>query len=883
MDVNAMDAMPKTTYLKDYLPPEYLIETVDLSFTLDEAESTVVADLAVYKNPNSLQNTQTLFLNGKELTLVSVKLDGELLAVSAYDLFDESLTIKNMPDKCVLSITTTTKPQLNTALEGLYKSSGMYCTQCEAEGFRRITYYQDRPDVMSVFTTTINADKTKYPVLLSNGNNVESTDLENGRHCVKWFDPFPKPAYLFALVAGDLEMQQDKFVTCSGREVTLQIFVESANIDKCDHALASLQKSMKWDEEVYGREYDLDIFMIVAVNDFNMGAMENKGLNIFNSACVLAKPETATDADFENIEGIIGHEYFHNWSGNRVTCRDWFQLSLKEGFTVFRDQSFSADMSSQAVKRIDDVNVLRTAQFPQDAGPMAHPIRPDSFIDISNFYTVTIYNKGAEIVRMIHQLLGEKNFRKGTDLYFERHDGQAVTTEDFVKAMEDASGNDLTQFTNWYGQAGTPVLDISGNYDEKSQQYTLNIKQSCAATPGQSTKNPFHIPFKLGLLDQNGNDYPLVIDQKELNSSVLDVKKSEVSFTFNNISTLPVPSLLRGFSSPVKVNFSYSIDDLRFLMAHDNDDFNRWDAGQRLSNIIIQELVEDQKAMQPMGVFEGYVDAMGYVLNNTKADKSLTTQALSVPNEILLSETYEVVDPDAIHAAREFVCLTLAKALEPDLSRVYHENNTNQEYQFSSAEVGRRSLKNQCLSYLVRLNNEDTISLALNQYNNSDNMTDSLAALTCLTNTDCEERDFVLNDFYQKWKHDPLVVDKWFGIQARCTLPGSLRHIKDLVGHSAFDIKNPNKVRAVIGALGFGNPVVFHQADGEAYEFFADHIIKLNDLNPQMSARLANAFSIWGRYDEARKTLIKDQLQRILKHNGLAKDVFEIVKKTLGE
>jgi len=876
------DSMPKTTYLKDYLPPEYLIESVDLNFTLNEDETTVVSTQLISKNPKSSLNTKTLFLHGNELTLISVELDGKKLNASAYVLTDDSLSINNMPDKSVLTITTSMKPQLNTALEGLYQSSGMYCTQCEAEGFRRITYYQDRPDVMSIFTTTITAEKSRYPVLLSNGNNIESGELDSGYHWVKWHDPFPKPAYLFALVAGDLDMQEDKYITCSGREVVLQIFVESVNIDKCHHALVSLKKAMKWDEDVYGREYDLDIFMIVAVNDFNMGAMENKGLNIFNSACVLAKPETATDADFDNIEGIIGHEYFHNWSGNRVTCRDWFQLSLKEGFTVFRDQMFSADMSSKAVKRIDDVNVLRTAQFPQDAGPMAHPIRPQSFIDISNFYTVTIYNKGAEIVRMIHQLLGETNFRKGTDLYFERHDGQAVTTEDFVTAMEDATGYDLTQFSNWYDQAGTPVLDVSGVYDDAAEQYALTVKQSCAATPGQESKKPFHIPFNVGLLDTSGGDFPLVIEGESLTQPVLDIKKPAETFVFENISEPPLPSLLRSFSAPVKVNFDYSKDELRFLMAKDNDDFNRWDAGQRLSNIVIQELVEDNKAMRPMGVFEAFVDAMGQVLNNTAADKSLTTQALSIPNEILLSEAYEVVDPNAIHVSREFLCLTLAKALSPDFSRVYQENNIVESYQFASEQIGRRSLKNQCLSYLVRLKTEETIDLAMKQYTNSDNMTDSLAALACLANTECEEREFVLNDFYQKWKHDPLVVDKWFGIQSRSTLPGTFSHIKQLVEHSAFDIKNPNKVRSVVGGLGFGNPVVFHQADGEAYEFYADHIIKLNDLNPQMSARLANAFSTWTRYDESRQTLIKDQLHRILKHDGIAKDVYEIVKKTLG-
>ncbi len=877
------DSTPKTTYLKDYLPPEYLTESVDLHFTLKEEETTVVATQVICKNPLSCENTNTLILNGNELALLQIEMDGQILDDLQYDLSDESLVLHNMPDKSVLRITTRIKPQLNTALEGLYKSGDMYCTQCEAEGFRRITYYQDRPDVMAVFTTTISAEKRQYPVLLSNGNKVESGESIDGFHWVKWHDPFPKPAYLFALVAGDLEMQQDSFTTCSGRQVALQIFVESANIDKCDHALESLKKSMKWDEDVYGREYDLDIFMIVAVNDFNMGAMENKGLNIFNSACVLAKPETATDADFDNIEGIIGHEYFHNWSGNRVTCRDWFQLSLKEGFTVFRDQSFSADMASAAVKRIDDVNVLRTAQFPQDAGPMAHPIRPDSYIDISNFYTVTVYNKGAEIVRMIFHILGAEKFRKGTDLYFKRHDGQAVTTEDFVKAMEDASGYDLTQFKRWYDQAGTPVLNVRGDFNPEKQQYTLKVEQRCAATPGQDTKKPFHIPFKIGLLDDEGNDFPLRVNGKALVSSVLDIKKTEETFVFDDITQAPIPSLLRGFSAPVKVNFTYSKNDLHFLMRQDNDDFNRWDAGQRLSTIVIRELVADYKAMQPMGVFEAYVDAMGYVLNNTKSDKSLATQALSVPNEVLLSEDFAVIDPDAIHAASEFLYLTLAKSLQPDLYRVYCENDTRVPYTYTAPEVGRRSLKNQCLSYLVRLKTEDSLALAMQQYKTSNNMTDSLAALTCLSHIECDEREATLNDFYQNWQHDPLVLDKWFAIQARACLPNAFERIKSLVDHPAFNLKNPNKVRAVIGALGFANPSVFHRADGEAYVFYTDYIIKLNDLNPQMSARLANAFSNWARYDKARQILMKDQLQRILKHKGIAKDVFEIVKKTLAE
>jgi len=880
-----MSDAPATIYLKDYQVPEYLIDTVDLYFKLDEDNTLVTANLVLRKNPQSTAATKTLVLVGnKDVQLKSLMLnDRSLEAGKDYELVGEQLKINNVPEQFELRMVTEIQPQNNTALEGLYKSSGMFCTQCEAEGFRRITYFLDQPDVMAVYTTTIEAAKKDYPVLLSNGNKVASGELENDRHWTKWHDPFPKPSYLFALVAGDLQHKQDKFITRSGREVTLQIFVEAVNIDKCDHALESLKKSMQWDEEVYGREYDLDIFMIVAVNDFNMGAMENKGLNIFNSACVLAKPETATDADFDNIEGIIGHEYFHNWSGNRVTCRDWFQLSLKEGFTVFRDQEFSSDMGSRAVKRIEDVNVLRTAQFPQDAGPMAHPIRPDSFIDISNFYTVTVYNKGAEVVRMIHHLLGPEKFRQGTDLYFDRHDGQAVTTDNFVQAMEDATNLDLKQFRLWYSQAGTPELHISDDYDAATKNYTLKIKQTCPATPGQTEKSAFHIPLALGLLDSQGNDMPLKL--KDENTSreypVFDIKSNEMDLCFENINEKPVPSLLRGFSSPVKVFFDYSKDDLRFLMAHDNDEFNRWDAGQRLANIVIQELVTDAEAQHPMGVDVGYTEAMSQVLADEHADKSLITQAMTIPNEILLAELYKVVNPDAIHQAREFLCDTIAKTLEINLLEVYQRNTSSDSYCYNSQNVARRNLKNLCLSYLIRLNKEEVRELAMQQYEQADNMTDALAALNCFANTDCEERSQVLESFYQKWQHDPLVIDKWFAIQSRSRLPGTLKHIEALIEHPAFDIKNPNKVRAVIGSLGFGNPSVFHQADGEAYDFFARQVIVLNDLNPQMAARLANAFSTWKRYDQGRQEKMQLALKLILDHKSIAKDVYEIVNKTL--
>jgi len=878
-----MSDSPQTIFLKDYQVPEYLIKTVDLFFKLDEDRAVVTAELAIYKNPESTAQSQCLVLVGKDVKLLELTIDDSSVVTNQYELVGETLKINQVQDQFRLKIITELEPQNNTALEGLYKSSGMFCTQCEAEGFRRITYFLDQPDVMAVYTTTIEADKSLYPVLLSNGNNVESGELENNRHWVKWHDPFPKPSYLFALVAGNLLHQQDTFVTRSGREVTLQIFVEAANIDKCDHALISLKKSMAWDEEVYGREYDLDVFMIVAVNDFNMGAMENKGLNIFNSACVLAKPETATDADYNNIEGIIGHEYFHNWSGNRVTCRDWFQLSLKEGFTVFRDQEFSADMTSRAVKRISDVNVLRTAQFPQDAGPMAHPIRPASFIDISNFYTVTVYNKGAEIVRMIHHLLGKEKFRLATDLYFERHDGQAVTTDDFVQAMEDAAQVDLSQFKRWYSQAGTPELHVKGEYDPEQKTYTLNIKQTCPATPGQENKEDFHIPFSIGLLGSDGVEFPLKLsnEKNSRETGVFDIKQTETTLCFENISEAPVPSLLRGFSAPVKVFFDYEKYDLRFLMSHDSDEFNRWDAGQRLANIVIQEMIEDLNAGREMGVYVGITEAFSHVLSDKSADKSLITQAMNIPNEILLSELYSVVNPDSIHEAREFLCNTIAKSLKLDLLAVYHKNNVKQKYSFDSESVGGRNIKNQCLAYLVRLNDEEVRGLAMQQYHNADNMTDALAALSSIVNIQCDERSDVLLDFYNKWKHDPLVIDKWFAIQARCTLPDTLSEIKRLIKHEDFDIKNPNKVRSVIGSLSFGNPYVFHQADGASYDFISDQIILLNDLNPQMSARMTNAFAIWKRYDDSRQIKMKAALEKILAHKTISNDVYEIANKAL--
>ncbi len=879
------EGMPSAVYRKDYEPPEYLVATIDLHFSLEEDVTVVRASQLIRKNPLSNSSSNELVINGSGLKLLSISLDQRELHADAYAVVDDELRIYDVPEKFLLEVSTEITPQTNTALEGLYKSQGMYCTQCEAEGFRRITYFLDRPDVMARYTTTIVADKLKYPVLLSNGNKTDSGDLDNGKHWAKWEDPFPKPSYLFALVAGDLSCQAATYTTASGREVKLEIFVEPTNIDKCEHAIASLKKAMKWDEQVYGCEYDLDIYMIVAVNHFNMGAMENKGLNIFNAACVLANPQTATDADYESIESIIAHEYFHNWTGNRVTCRDWFQLSLKEGLTVFRDQEFSADMISRPVKRISDVNILRTMQFPQDAGPMAHPIRPDSFIDISNFYTVTVYNKGAEVIRMIHTLLGQAGFRKGMDLYFQRHDGQAVTTDDFIQAMQDANSFDFSGFKNWYRQAGTPTVKVSSSHDAVRQEYTLSFSQGCAATPDQAFKDNFHIPIQIGLLDKFGADISLIEvgenAEQQARDSILELTEAETHFCFSGIKEKPLPSLLRSFSAPVNIEYAYTDDELMFLLANDNDAFNRWEAGQRLATRVINRLILSLQEKRDLILSTEFIETYAGVLNNTDLDGSLISQALSLPNEIYLAELQSMVDPTAIHAAREFVCNTLSEKLETKFSEVFHDLDTQAEYQFNAAEIARRSLKNLCLSYLMRRDDPDIRQLAFKQYHRQDNMTDVIAALSGFVKHRCDETREVLDDFYKQWKHDHLVVNKWFALQARSSHDGALDDVKQLMQHAAFDLTNPNNVRAVIGGFCFGNPVNFHRQDGAGYAFLTHYILQLNNINPQIAARLVSAFSQWRRFDEARKDKMKTQLETILGSDNLPKDVFEIVSKSL--
>ena len=879
---------PQVIYLKDYQAPEYLIDETHLTFELFEDHTLVHAQLVMRRNPERGAGLPPLVLDGQQLELMSIKLDDVELTAEDYQLTDSHLTVHPSTEQFVLDTCVKIHPETNTALEGLYKSGGMFCTQCEAEGFRKITYYLDRPDVMSTFTTTVVADQHKYPILLSNGNPIASGPDEDGRHWATWEDPFKKPAYLFALVAGDLWCVEDTFTTMSNRTVALRIYVEPENIDKCQHAMNSLKKSMRWDEVTYGREHDLDIFMIVAVNDFNMGAMENKGLNIFNSSAVLARAETATDAAHQRVEAIVAHEYFHNWSGNRVTCRDWFQLSLKEGFTVFRDAGFSADMNSATVKRIQDVAYLRTHQFAEDAGPMAHAVRPDSFIEISNFYTLTVYEKGSEVVGMLHTLLGAEGFRKGSDLYFERHDGQAVTCDDFIKAMEDANGVDLTQFKRWYSQAGTPRLTVSELYDADNHTYSLTFMQSCPATPGQTEKLPFVIPVALGLLNGNGQEFALQLDDEAApvgTHRVLSVTDAEQTFTFQNITEKPLPSLLRGFSAPVKLHFPYSRDQLMFLMQHDTDGFNRWEAGQQLSVHVLQELIGQYQRGAPLVMDARLVEALRSVLSNPQLDQAMVAEMLSLPGEAYLTEISDVADVEAIHAAREFARKQLADSLFDALWSRYQTNrdvSKNTPYVAEAEHFARRALQNIALSYLMLSGQPQVLAAALEQFENSDNMTERLTALAVLVNSPYEqEKVTALASFAEHFKDNPLVMDQWFSVQAGSTQPGGLQRVRELMAHPAFNIKNPNKVRAVVGAFAGQNLINFHAADGSGYRFLADRVIELNSFNPQIASRQLAPLIRWRKYDSARQALMKAELERIRNSGELSSDVYEVVSKSL--
>lgn len=874
-------AQPKTIYLSEYRVPEYLVEFVDLRFELFEEGARVHSTLTVRRNPDAPDHSGQLELNGDSLRLESVHLDNQALAPDHYEDTGDLLIVRNVPERFELSVVTWIQPQNNTRLEGLYKSSGMFCTQCEAEGFRCITYFPDRPDVMSRYRTRIEADRARYPILLSNGNDIERGDLADGRHFVTWEDPFPKPCYLFALVAGDLVEKSESFTTRSGRDIALRMYVEPRNTDKCVFALDALKRSMVWDEQVYGREYDLDIFMIVAVDDFNMGAMENKGLNIFNSSCVLAKPESETDASFQRIEAIVAHEYFHNWSGNRVTCRDWFQLSLKEGFTVFRDSQFSADMGSETVKRIEDVTLLRTAQFAEDGGPMAHPVRPASYMEISNFYTLTIYEKGAEVVRMIHTLLGPDLFRKGSDLYFERHDGQAVTTDDFVRAMEDASGRDLGQFRLWYEQAGTPVLTVEDGYDANTRCYRLTIRQTVPDTPGQTNKQPHHIPFALGLLDANGHDLPLCLtpdDTTGPGTRVLELSEGVHHFEFFGVPERPVPSLLRHFSAPVRVQYPWTRDQLMFLMSHDSDGFNRWDAGQRLAVDVIQEL-----ARKPDADVDGrLIDACRSLLTDAGADQALIAKMLQLPTEAYLIELSEQADVQAIHQARTRVLDVLSAELREELLGCYHRHGPEPDYRLTSDAIAGRSLRNMALAWLLHGGDQTGRDLALAQFREARNMTDQSGALRALVNSPfAGERDDVLAAFYEQWHQDPQVVEQWFSVQAASESAGDLPSIRGLLEHPAFDWKNPNKIRSVVGVFAGQNLTHFHQADGTGYRFLEEVVRRLDDSNPQIAARLVTPLTRWRRFAPAHGELMRKALEAIRDKPALSRDVFEVVHKSL--
>jgi aminopeptidase N len=881
-------AAPRPVLRKDYRPPAYRIEKVALRFELDPLATVVTARMEVRRDASAAKDA-ALVLDGAELETKKVAIDGRELARSEWVVEGETLTIAKCPATFVLETVVQIAPEKNTALSGLYMSGGGFCTQCEAMGFRHITWFQDRPDVMARYSVTLSADEKRCPVLLSNGNRVAS-GKEAGKHWVRWEDPFPKPSYLFALVAGDLHCHPGTFKTVSGKTVKLEIWVEHQNKDKCEHALRSLQRSMKWDEEAFGREYDLDIYMIVAVNDFNMGAMENKGLNIFNSKYVLASPATATDEDYEAIEGVIGHEYFHNWTGNRVTCRDWFQLTLKEGLTVFRDQQFTADMTSAAVKRISDVRVLRVGQFPEDAGPMAHPIRPESYISMDNFYTATVYRKGSEVIRMYQTLLTKAGFRKGMDLYFQRHDGQAVTCDDFRAAMADANKADLGRFARWYEQAGTPAVEAVGAWDARAHTYTLTLRQSYPALAEGANPTPHLpvlVPVAVGLLGERGQDLPLTLEGEPKTAAattrVLSFSEAEQKFTFTGVNEKPVPSLLRGYSAPVRLKMERSRAELAFLMANDSDSFNRWDAGQTLAQELLLELASVAARGGALAALDRtVVDAFGALLRDARVDGSLKALALSLPAEVQLAQEIQDVDPDALHAAREHVRRELARALRKDLlAQADAAEPLASKPAIEKANIDARRLKNVCLAYLALLGEADVTKRLLRQLDQAATMTEAQAALGILCGLDVPERVEALSLFYSRWKHDPLVLDKWFTAQAVSSLPAARKHVAALLEHPDFTLKNPNRVRSLLGAFSMSNQVRFHGKDGAGYALHADVVIALDALNPQVAARMVSAFNQWRRFEPGRRALMRAQLERV-KAAAKSKDVVEIVGRALG-
>lgn len=852
----------------DYKAPDYTIDHIDLDITLHENCTRVFA-VSLVKRIG--QHSSPLILDGEELVLRSVLVNKQAVA---YRIENNQLQIDDLPDLFELTIETEINPAANSALEGLYKSGNAFCTQCEAEGFRRITYYLDRPDVLARFSTKITADKATYPILLSNGNRIAAGDNNDGTHWVQWSDPFPKPCYLFALVAGDFDVLKDSFITKSGRKVALELFVDKGNLNRSHHAMSSLKKSMAWDEQRFGFEYDLDIYMIVAVDFFNMGAMENKGLNIFNAKFVLANSESATDTDYFDIERVIGHEYFHNWTGNRITCRDWFQLSLKEGLTVFRDQEFSSDLGSRAINRIRNVKIIRGPQFAEDAGPMSHPIRPDVVMEMNNFYTLTVYEKGSEVIRMLHTLLGEERFQAGMRLYVTRHDGQAVTCDDFVQAMQDASGVDLSLFRNWYSQAGTPVLSVADEFDAETQKYTIHVTQHMPSTSAQAENCILHIPLSLALYDQRGG---YLGDQYD---RVVDIIQKQQSVVFTGITEKPVLALLQDFSAPVKLEFSYSDHDLLILMQHSKSEFSRWDAAQTLINKYIRQNVESVQQGKEMTLPSALLEVLAAILVDQKLDKSLIAEILRIPSETSMAELFDAIDIDAIHQVKHFIEKTIATQLHDLFIDVYQQSKTK-HYDLNQKDIAKRDLVSVCLYYIGLNGNESDQLLIANHFNNADNMTDVLAAMQAAKQGQLPVLDKMMNTFEAKWSHDGLVMDNWFRLHASSPAEGCLNTVKSLLKHPSFSMHNPNRLRALIGTFTAANPYRFHAPDGSGYQFLGDVLNELNQVNPQVASRLITPLLQFKRFDPRRQTLMKQELQKLAERADLSRDLFEKVSRAL--
>ncbi len=881
----------KTIYLKDYQPPAFLIESIKLHFSLQQKRA-LVTNTMYLERAATTSARQPLQLDGRQLELIKVILNDKLLASDQYLVDQEGLVIENPPARFKLEIVTAVNPKSNTSLEGLYASGSMLCTQCEAHGFSRITYFLDRPDILTRFTTTIEASQKEYPVLLSNGNLIEKGTLPDNRHFAVWQDPFKKPAYLFALVAGRLTTLEDSFTTLSGREIAIHFHVEDQNRDKCDHAIAALKKSMRWDEEEYGREYDLDLYQVVAVDDFNFGAMENKGLNIFNSKYVLARPESATDSDYEAIEGVIAHEYLHNWTGNRITCRDWFQLSLKEGLTVFRDQQYGAQAYPGGGRRIREVRRLRNFQFPEDAGPLAHPVQPKEYVEINNFYTTTVYEKGAEIIRMLQTLIGEASFKKGIQIYFDRHDGQAVTIEDLLSAMTDASGYDLKQFRRWYDQAGTPNLTVSKTWQPQTNEFILMIAQDCPATPGQTEKLPLHLPLTIGLLDPEGKELPVKLPGEpgpgSPGSRVLEIKQKKEEFRFQGCDREPIISLLRNFSAPIQISSNDDKEELAFLVTHDRNPFSRWEAGQELALIEILKLMKGSEHSEKGEVNdlldETYSKTFGSLVNRewSAAEADGAAELLILPSEVYIGEQLNEIDPQVIFRARQTLRKTLAQRWQKELEHLFNRYQTPGPYRPRPSDMARRRLKNIALDYLTASGIEGpALELCRQQYLKADNLTDRQAALSGLLEINATEKLPELDEFYQHGKNDPLLKDRWFALQAAARSPETARRVEELTRHPEFIRSNPNRVRALLGTFAAANPSAFHQPDGSGYQLLGREIATLDSTNPMVAARMAGAFSRWRRFSAPYSALMRQELEKLATLPKCSRDLGEIVDKSL--